>query len=62
MGLGEQLKSLPQKLGATVRKDIHEISNVNPDSTSAPGANRPPDPVSSAEADAAAAGFPPDVR
>jgi hypothetical protein len=62
MGLGDTLKQLVQKLSGRVAQTGDETPRDDTDSAAAPGVNRPPDPVSAAAADTAAAGFPEELE
>lgn len=59
MGLGDGLKTLRGMIGKTLDKVLG--ARPDADSAAAPGAGHPP-PMSLAEADQDAAGFPPELR
>ena len=60
MGVRTTLRGLRQKLGDALGRRIDKVVGDEPDLAAAPGANRSPDLLWTA--DAAAAGFPPELR
>lgn len=61
MGVGDLLKGLRTKLGATVATSLDKVAG-EPDSAAAPIANETDHPVTMSGIDADAAGFPPELR